>query len=98
MSVIAKLYFDRGERTLLFGEEEKKAFGTSSDDADSAKEIKIYIYALDSWNYNRKVSKVSIHRVSPSRVMKKVGTTKGDGTAKNTVNIGLECLNLKIGR
>lgn len=29
---------------------------------------------------------------------KKVGTTKGDGTAKNIVNIGLECLNLKIGR
>ena len=51
MSVIAKLYFDGGEWTLLFGEEGKKeenVFGTSSDDADSAKEIKIYIYALDT--------------------------------------------------
>ena len=51
MSVIAKLYFDGGGRTLLFGEEGKKeenVFGTSSDDADSAKEIKIYIYALDT--------------------------------------------------
>ena len=82
MSVIAKLYFDGGERTLLFGEEEKKAFGTSSDDADSAKEIKIYIYALDSWNFSKRTSKVSIHRVSPTNQKKKVGTTKGDGTAK----------------
>ena len=101
MSVIAKLYFDGGGRTLLFGEEGKKeenAFGTSSDDADSAKEIKIYIYALDSWNFSKRTSKVSIHRVSPTGQKKKVGTTKGDGPAKNTVNIGLECLNLKIGR
>ena len=83
-----------------FGEEEKEenAFGTSSDDADSAKEIKIYIYALDSCNFSKRPSKVSIHRVSPTGQKKKVGTTKGDGTAKNTVNIGLECLNLKIGR
>ena len=50
---------------------EENAFGTSSDDADSAKEIKIYIYALDSWNFSKRTSKVSIHRVSPTGQRKK---------------------------
>lgn len=39
-----------------------------------------------------------IYRVSPTGIVKKVGTTKGKVDANNMVNIGLECLNLKIGR
>ena len=39
-----------------------------------------------------------IYRVSPTGIMKKVGTTKGKGDAENIVNVGLECLNFRVGR
>ena len=73
-------------------------YGTSKEDADLARDLHIYVYELDSWNFYKKTSKVSIYRVSPTGIMKKVGATKGNGDANNMVNIGLECLNLKIGR
>ena len=41
---------------------------------------------------------VYIYRVSPTGIMKKVGTTRGKGDAENIVNVGLECLNFRVGR
>ncbi|WP_454956825.1 hypothetical protein [Capnocytophaga gingivalis] len=84
---------------MLYSENDRvNDYGTSKEDADLARDLHIYVYELDSWNFYKKTSKVSIYRVSPTGIMKKVGTTKGNGDASNMVNIGLECLNLKIGR
>ena len=84
---------------MLYSENDRvNDYGTSKEDADLARDLHIYVYELDSWNFYKKTSKVSIYRVSPTGIMKKVGATKGNGDANNMVNIGLECLNLKIGR
>jgi hypothetical protein len=59
----------------------------------------INIYALDSWNYSSKNAQVKIGKVTPSGIeTKNVGKTHGNGDGKETVNIGLECLNLRVGR
>ncbi|KGN81272.1 hypothetical protein HW49_04305 [Porphyromonadaceae bacterium COT-184 OH4590] len=69
-------------------------------------EVGINIYALDSWNYTGKNSHVSISRVSPQGMVDVyIGKTygkrnkrTGEIDLKGTVNIGLECLNLRVGR
>ena len=58
----------------------------------------VYIYVLDSWNFWKKNAEVYIYRVSPTGSVKKVGTTKGKGDAENIVNVGLKCLNFRVGR
>ncbi|PWB21943.1 DUF4280 domain-containing protein [Flavobacterium sp. HTF] len=74
-------------------------FGTSELDKQTAKNLDINIYALDSWNYSNKNAEVTIGRVTPNgKETKGVGKTHGKGEGKKTVNIGLECLNLRVGR
>ena len=74
-------------------------FGTSEEDKDSANLHNIHIYALDSWNYPGKTAEVTINRVNPTGIPKfNIGKTHGKGDGKKTVNIGLECLNLRVGR
>jgi hypothetical protein len=74
-------------------------FGTSSKDKNTAKSLGINIYALDSWNYSSKNAEVSIGRVMSSGIeTKSIGKTHGKGDGKKIVNIGLECLNLRVGR
>jgi hypothetical protein len=74
-------------------------FGTSEKDKITAASLNINIYALDSWNYSNKNAEVSIGRVTPTgKQTKVIGKTHGKGDGQKTVNIGLECLNLRIGR
>ncbi|WP_409415790.1 DUF4280 domain-containing protein [Flavobacterium sp. PS2] len=77
----------------------ENGFGTSEKDKVTAKSLGINIYALDSWNYSSKNAEVSIGRVTPKGVeTKKIGKTYGKGEGSKIVNIGLECLNLRVGR
>lgn len=83
----------------LGGEKEVNDFGTSKDlDKALAIGYDINIYALDSWNFPSKRAEVSIGRVTPKGVeTEDIGKTIGKNGRK-TVNIGLECLNLRVGR
>ena len=83
---------------LVQNKERKNKFGPSEKDEKSASNLGIYIYVLDSWNFWKKNAEVYIYRVSPTGIMKKVGTTRGKGDAENIVNVGLECLNFRVGR
>ena len=74
-------------------------FGTSELDKGTASSYSINIYALDSWNYSSKTAEVTINRISPTDIEpKRIGKTHGKGDGKKTVNIGLQCLNLRVGR
>lgn len=84
---------------ILGGTSIENAFGTSEKDKNTAISDGIYIYALDSWNHPSKTAEVTINRVSPVGIPKlNIGKTHGKGDGKKTVNIGLECLNLRVGR
>ncbi|HEX8576748.1 MAG TPA: type VI secretion system tube protein TssD [Flavobacterium sp.] len=77
----------------------ENAFGTSEKDKKTAISDGIYIYALDSWNHPSKNAEVTINRVGPVGTPKlNIGKTHGKGDGKKTINIGLECLNLRVGR
>ena len=85
----------------VFGTVETKenGFGTSSIDQGTAMSLGIEIYSLDSWNFYSKTAEVTINRVDPSgKESKGIGKTIGKGQGKKIVNVGLECLNLKVGR
>jgi hypothetical protein len=89
----------RNSNQIFGGETTENGFGTSSIDKGTASSMGINIYALDSWNYNSKSAQVKIGRVTPSGIeTKSIGKTHGKGDGKETINIGLECLNLRVGR
>ncbi|EKT3967300.1 hypothetical protein NTJ12_002386 [Flavobacterium psychrophilum] len=77
----------------------ENGYGTSSKDQATAKSLGIEIYSLDSWNFYSKTAEVTINRVDPTgKESKGIGKSIGKGQGKKIVNIGLECLNLKVGR
>ena len=81
------------------GEKTENGFGTSEKDKATANSLNINIYALDCWNFSSKNAEVTIGRVTPSgKQTSSIGKTYGKGDGKKTVNIGLECLNLRVGR
>jgi Hemolysin coregulated protein Hcp (TssD) len=83
------------------GTEETKEndFGTSSIDQSTAKSLGIEIYSLDSWNFYSKTAEVTLNRVDPTgKETKGIGKSIGKGQGKKIVNVGLECLNLRVGR
>ena len=85
----------------VFGTVESKEndFGTSALDKDAAKSFDIEIYSMDSWNFYSKTAEVTINRVDPSGLeTKAIGKSIGKGEGKKIVNVGLECLNYKVGR
>jgi hypothetical protein len=85
----------------VFGTVETKEndFGTSSIDQSTAKSLGIEIYSLDSWNFYSKTAEVTLNRVDPSgKESKGIGKSIGKGQGKKIVNVGLECLNLRVGR
>jgi len=85
--------------STMGGEKTVNGFGTSEKDKNTSKSLDINIYALDSWNFSSKNAEVTIGRVTPSGKQKSsIGKTHGKGDGKKTVNIGLECLNLRVGR
>ena len=81
-------------------------YGTSTLDKNTATSLDINIYSLDSWNHYSKNARVTINRVTPTGIeTKNVGKTYGKKDKKTgkinlegTINIGLECLNLRVGR
>ena len=88
-----------GSSTTIGRSKEINDFGTSEIDKMTAKSLDIIIYALDSWNYASKNAEVSIGKVTPQGIStKNIGKTHGKGDGKKIVNIGLECLNYRIGR
>ena len=88
-----------GASSTLGGEKTVNDFGTSEKDKATANSLNINIYALDSWNFSSKNAEVTIGRVTPKGVQtSNIGKTYGKGDGKKTVNIGLECLNLRVGR
>jgi hypothetical protein len=89
----------RNSNQIFGGETTENGFGTSDIDKGTAGSMGINIYALDSWNYSNKNAQVKIGKVTPSGIeTKSIGKTHGNGDGKETVNIGLECLNLRVGR
>lgn len=85
--------------STIGGEKTVNDFGTSEKDKGTSKSLNINIYALDCWNFSSKNAEVTIGRVTPAGIQKSsIGKTYGKGDGKKTVNIGLECLNLRIGR
>ncbi|WP_268846314.1 type VI secretion system tube protein TssD [Flavobacterium aestivum] len=85
----------------VFGSTDTKenGFGTSSIDQATAMSLGIEIYSLDSWNFYSKTAEVIINRVDPTgKETKGIGKSIGKGQGKKIVNVGLECLNLKVGR
>ena len=88
-----------GSSSTLGGEKTVNDFGTSEKDKATANSLNINVYALDSWNFSSKNAEVTIGRVTPKGVQtSNIGKTYGKGDGKKTVNIGLECLNLRVGR
>lgn len=85
--------------TSIGGEKTENGFGTSEKDKNTAKSLEINIYALDSWNFSNKNAEVTMGRVTPAGIQKSsIGKTYGKGDGNKTINIGLECLNLRVGR
>lgn len=85
----------------VFGTVETKenGYGTSEIDKGTAMSLGIEIYSLDSWNFYSKTAEVTLNRVDPTgKESKGIGKTIGKGQGKKIVNVGLECLNLKVGR
>lgn len=90
---------------LVVEQGKENAIGTSEEDYRAAVQTGSLIYALDSWKFFSKNARVTINRVSPQGIhTKNIGRTYGkkEKTGKinleGTVNIGLECLNYRVGR
>ena len=99
-NLIKKYSVSASSSTSLGGEKIENDFGTSDDDLSVAQNFQIPIYAIDSWNFGER-GQATIGRVLPTGKRDvSIGTTKGgrDQEHKKKINIGLDCLNYKVGR